>query len=115
MTYPAALRRIAENLTTHPADMASARGLLNDIAGALEWRPITSAPMDGRELLCLDAETGLVRVCRPKLFPRPIADGGDMNAPREGDRWEYFRDDTHAPGHTWSMTPTHWQPLPEVP
>ena len=38
-----------------------------------------------------------------------------MRKPKAGDVWEYFRDDVNAPGHSWSMTPTHWMPLPEAP
>ena len=54
-------------------------------------RPIADAPRDGREVLCTDGH--IWRVCVPKLF---------------GDRWEFFRDEKHAPGHTWSMVPTHF-------
>lgn len=79
------------------------------------WFPMETAPMDGREILCVN-EYGTIKVCSPKTFPRPIhPDGGDMTVPRKGDRWEYFRDDENAPGHTWSMIPTHWMPLPSLP
>lgn len=83
-----------------------------------EWHSVETAPRDGRELLMTDGET--VRVCYPKLIPRPFDQGGfdrEGNAivSRVGDVWEYFRDDRNAPGHTWSMVPTHWQELPEMP
>lgn len=83
-----------------------------------EWQPIETAPRDGRELLMTDGKT--IRVCYPKLFPRPLSmggtdDGDHTTDSRAGDVWEYFRDDKYAPGHTWSMVPTHWMPLPELP
>lgn len=77
------------------------------------WQPIETAPRDGRPLLMTNGE--MVRVCYPKLFPRPVAHGDDRATSRAGDVWEYHRDDEHAPGHTWSIVPTHWMPLPEQP
>ncbi len=65
----------------------------------LMLRPIKDAPRDGREVLCTD---GVIwRVCTPKQF----IDG----------HWEFFRDDKHAPGHTWSMVPTHFILLEDLP
>lgn len=55
-------------------------------------RPISEAPRDGREILCTDGS--LWRVCRPKLFRTDV--------------WEYHRDERNAPGHSWSMVPTHF-------
>lgn len=78
------------------------------------WQPIETAPRDGREILGTDGH--VTRVCYPKLFPRPIGEGGGPDcASQPGDRWEYFRDDEHAPGHSWSIEPTHWMPLPAPP
>lgn len=62
-------------------------------------QPIETAPRDGREIIGINGD--FVRVCVPKMFCEKT--------------WEYFRDETHAPGHTWSMEPTHWLPLPEAP
>lgn len=92
---------------------ASASIALPPIAQLDAWQPIETAPRDGCRLLMTDGEE--VQVCYPKLFPRPISAGDDMTESRPGDRWEYFRDDEHAPGHSWSMRPTHWMPLPSPP
>lgn len=78
------------------------------------WHDISSAPRDGRSILCIDSR-GNIHVCYPKLFPRPVNVLGNSNVSMVGDVWEYFRDDINAPGHTWSMVPTHWMPLPEPP
>lgn len=79
------------------------------------WQPIETVPSDGREILCINAQREM-KICYPKLFPRPIhPNGGDIRKPQAGDRWEYFRDEVNAPGHTWSMMPTHWMPLPQWP
>jgi hypothetical protein len=85
------------------------------MVGVMEnrWQPIETAPRDGREILGVCGD--MIRVCWPKLFPRPITPGDDMTDSRPGDRWEYFRDNEHAPGHTWSICPTHWMPLPLPP
>ena len=74
-------------------------GQPDDGARASAWQPIETAPRDGRELLCCCGD--LIRVCRPKAFQQEV--------------WEYFRDEVNAPGHTWSMEPTHWMPLPPAP
>ena len=68
----------------------------------LEWRPIETAPKDGTAVLCLAAD-GTVRVGRRKL------------SFEKSGKYECFRSDEHAPGHSWSIIPTHWQPLPEPP
>lgn len=78
-----------------------------------EWQPIETAPRDGRKLLMTDGEN--IHVCYPKMFPRPLHPETDLNVSMAGDRWEYFRDNVNAPGHTWSMCPTHWMPLPPLP
>lgn len=81
------------------------------------WRPIETAPRDGRKILCCIAGMDGVYVAYPKLFPKPVREmrGRDMDKSEAGDTWEYFRDDVHAPGHTWSVEPTHWIPLPTPP
>jgi len=83
----------------------------------MEWMPISTAPRDGRKLLMTDGRK--TQVCYPKLYPRQIdqLDGHDPSRweSRAGDLWEYFRDDVNAPGHSWSMVPTHWMPLPPPP
>lgn len=62
-------------------------------------RPIAEAPRDGREILCTD---GLIwRVCVPKAFMPDI--------------WEFHRDENSAPGHSWSMAPTHYILLEDLP
>lgn len=61
-------------------------------------RPIAEAPRDGREVLCTDGS--IWRVCVPKLF---------------GDKWEFFRDEKIIPGHSWSMVPTHFIALEDLP
>lgn len=80
----------------------------------MTWRDISSAPRDGRSILCIDA-SGNIHVCYPKLFPRPVNVSSDPGVSMAGDVWEYFRDEINAPGHTWSTVPTHWMPLPEPP
>jgi hypothetical protein len=75
----------------------------------IDWQPIDTAPRDGRRILCSDGHE--IQVCWPKQFPRPIAPGDDLSVSKPGDAWEYFRDEKYAPGHTWSMVPTHWAPL----
>jgi len=83
----------------------------------MEWQPIETAPRDGRRLLMTDGAS--VHVCYPKLFPRPIEELSGTNPElwesRKGDSWEYFRDQLNAPGHSWSIKPTHWMPLPAPP
>jgi hypothetical protein len=67
-----------------------------------DLRPIAEAPRDGREILCTD---GVIwRVCTPREFMPDI--------------WEFHRDERFCPGHTWSMAPTHFmllEDLPQVP
>lgn len=75
------------------------------------WQPIETAPKDGTRILAFDPECG-TEICYPKMFPRPV-DGYSESWPR--DKWEIFRDDKYAPGHTWSFYPTHWMPLPPPP
>ena len=72
---------------------------LTALEAALSWQPIETAPRDGREILCF--ENGIIRVCRPKQFNL--------------DRWEYFRNEQFCPGHTFSLSPSHWMPLPSAP
>lgn len=83
------------------------------------WMDIETAPRDGRRILCVDVDCedveASIRVCYPKLFPRPITSVEELEVSRPGDVWEYFRDNENAPGHTWSMVPTHWMPLPDPP
>lgn len=62
-------------------------------------RPIADAPMDGREVLVTDGVYW--RVAIPKAF-------------REG-IWEYHRDDANCPGHSWSLAPTHFIELGDLP
>lgn len=69
----------------------------------MNWEPIETAPNDGAEILCCDARTGERRVAIRKLFFE------------KSGRYEWFRDDEHCPGHTWSLEPTHWMPLPSPP
>lgn len=64
-------------------------------------KPIAEAPRDGREILCTDGK--LWRVCTPKEF--------------QPDLWEFAR---FEPGngratHTWSMAPTHFISLEDLP
>jgi hypothetical protein len=65
----------------------------------LKLQPIALAPRDGREVLCTDGQSW--RVCRPKLLREDV--------------WEYHRDEKHAPGHSWSMVPTHFILLEDLP
>ena len=82
------------------------------------WRPIETAPRTGLRLLMTDGVN--IQICYPKTFPRPLSErppsgDDDLSQSKPGDVWEYFRDDEHAPGHSWSMRPTHWRPLPKLP
>jgi hypothetical protein len=82
----------------------------------MEWQPIETAPRDGRLLLMTDGKNTCV--CYPKALPRPVdLLVGEVYpfSSRAGDVWEYFRDEVNAPGHSWSMRPTHWMPLPPPP
>ena len=67
------------------------------------WQPIETAPKDGNPILCCNAATGEIRVAVRKLF-------FDLSR-----SYEWFRDDEVVPGHTWSLTPTHWMPMPKPP
>jgi hypothetical protein len=78
-----------------------------------EWQPIETAPRDGRELLMTDGT--VKRVCYPKKFPRPIVAGDDLTISKPGDVWEFFSDYEIVRGHSWSIIPTHWMPLPDLP
>jgi hypothetical protein len=84
-----------------------------------QWQPIETAPRDGREILCY--EDGIIRVCHPFRFPRPVSEGwDDLDKSKPGDRWCIMRLDANeiegvTHGHTWSMHPTHWMPLPAPP
>lgn len=101
--------------------------VINDpVPDANGWLPIETAPRDGSSILACDAQTGEIHVCAPYALPRPVrgSDGHleDMSVSKAGDRWCLFRLDypnEDVPelqhGHTWSMYPTHWQPLPLPP
>jgi len=67
------------------------------------WQPIETAPDDATLILSCDTRTGEIRVGIRKLF---FAKSG---------KYEWFRSDEFCPGHTWSLTPTHWMPLPPPP
>lgn len=62
-------------------------------------RPISEAPCDGREILCTNGE--IWRVCVPKLLQPGV--------------WEFFRNERICPGHSWSMEPTHFLLLEDLP
>lgn len=63
-------------------------------------RPIAEAPRDGREILCTDGI--LWRVCMPKEFSPDI--------------WEFHRHiGTGGRIHSWSMAPTHFIHLEDLP
>jgi len=85
----------------------------------MKWKPVAEVPppRDGRELLMkrqYSDGSAFVRVCTPKQFPRPLERLADVHNidSQPGDIWEYHRDERHAPGHTWSMIPTHWMEIP---
>ena len=122
----AAAREALENLARIDPKDKWARDSADTLRAALAaydaapdgWMPIESARRDGRKLLMIEGD--LIQVCYPKLFPRLIDDENRHLKPSDwpskpGDRWEYFRDDKWAKGHTWSMCPTHWRPLPPPP
>lgn len=76
---------------------------------AAQWLPMESAPNDGTRILCLDIASGEIRVAVRKAFC-------DKHFEMYGTYWyEWFRDEKTIPGHTWSMEPTHWMPLPKPP
>lgn len=62
-------------------------------------RPIAEAPQDGREVLCTDGV--LWRVCVQKEFAPDI--------------WEFARHECAGITHTWSMAPTHFLLLEDLP
>ena len=64
----------------------------------IDWKDISTVPDDVHDILGC-TENGMVRVCTRKLFKFP--DG----------RWEWFRDQEHCPGHTWSIVPKWWAPI----
>lgn len=75
----------------------------------MNWQPIETAPKDGTRVLCLNADTGEVRVGVRKLF-------SEQHFENTGRHWyEWFRNEEFCPGHTWSIEPTHWMPLPPPP
>lgn len=69
-------------------------------SGRPTLRPIEDAPRDGREVLCTD---GIFwRVCTPKEDTTDI--------------WEFHRHiGTGGRIHSWSMAPTHFLYLEELP
>lgn len=81
------------------------------------WQPMETAPRDGTQILACISGTDIAHVCYPKRFPKPIVEmkGRDMEKSEAGDVWEYFRDEVHAIGHSWSFVPTHWMPIPTLP
>jgi hypothetical protein len=64
-----------------------------------QLRPIAEAPRDGREILCTDGV--FWRVCVPKVFSPDI--------------WEFFRTEIGPHVHSWSMAPTHFILLEDLP
>lgn len=92
---------IADRLTEIAEDLS-----MSDLQG---WHPIETAPKDGTRILCMDADTGEIRVAVRKQF-------SDEHYEKYGRHWyEWFSSDEYCPGHTWSLYPTHWMPLPEPP
>lgn len=67
------------------------------------WQPIETAPISDERVLCLDDTTGEIRVAVRKQFFE------------KSGRYEWFRSDEFCPGHTWSLIPSHWMPLPPLP
>ena len=108
--------RTADTLGAEPAwkallDYVEEYGKACAIA-ATQWMTIDSAPKDGTRILGFDGDAAEpIQICYAKAFPKPF-DGYSEEWPR--DKWEFFRDDKHAPGHSWSFFPTHWMPLPPV-
>lgn len=73
------------------------------------WQLIETAPKDGTPILCLNADTGEIRVGVRKAL-------SDIHYQKTGRHWyEWFLSDEFCPRHTWSIEPTHWMPLPELP
>ena len=68
-----------------------------------KWLSIETAPKNGVPILCCDARTGEIKVGVRKIFFE------------KSGKYEWFRDDEFVPGHSWSLCPTHWMPLPEGP
>lgn len=87
------------DLGAFTVDLDRAAAALRHLSEQLEGQPISTAPRDGTEILCV--EDGVFRVCRPKKFNL--------------DRWEYFRNEQFCPGHTFSLSPSHWWRLPPLP
>jgi hypothetical protein len=78
----------------------SRRIWVSENSRAVGLRPIAEAPRDGREILCTD---GIFwRVCTPKEDTTDI--------------WEFHRHiGTGGRIHSWSMAPTHFIPLEDLP
>lgn len=73
------------------------------------WQPIGMALNDGVPILCLNADTGEIRVGVRKLL-------SNQHHENTGRHWyEWFRDEEFCSGHTWSIEPTHWMRLPSPP
>ena len=68
-----------------------------------EWKPIETAPRDGREIMAINAEAGEFarpRFCRWFRATRAARNGTEFWAVR---------------GTSQAIHPTHWMPLPEPP
>lgn len=73
------------------------------------WQPIETAPRNGVPVLCLNNDTGEIRVGVRKTFSEAHYERTDRH------RYRWFRSDEFCPGHTWSIEATHWMPLPSPP
>lgn len=78
-----------------------ARDTLSAALDQMAWKPIETAPKDDARILLL-SPTGVYIGVRKMFFEKT-------------GRYEIFRDDVNAPGHTWSCEPTHWRELPTPP
>lgn len=67
------------------------------------WQTIDTAPKDGTRVLVYSPNDKQVHIGVRKTF---------FDKTR---RYEIFRDEENAPGHTWSVEPSHWAPLPDGP
>lgn len=103
----AALKEAASVITDRNAEIAALRQ---------PWRPIETAPKDGRELLCWREDCGqfIASYTSPNAFPMTQAEIDLVDEEALFTR-DWFTQWPQALRLDGSETPTHWMPLPAPP
>jgi len=82
----------------------------------LGWQPIETAPKDGRTLLLgYHNRSGKWRTVRGQWYSNEMI-AMDWEEPDDGEEgWYETAVEADGPPDCWSITPTHWMPLPAPP